>query len=293
VANFPYAVNAENVVRQPEGSQVSGRQITWIKSDFEPGEADNFWIKIMPPPQWTHLAAARAAVKSRPSDAQAWNALGNAYLSLAQDINRVTFQEIYKPENNDWYVEQGTLAYQKAAELAPDSRRPHIGIAYLLLAKYLPKVPTGQVEAIQAELTAVESLPEDADPETAKADADLLRTVSWSFGYHARRFLEATSATSTKTSGPRPTASAAPRPALTAAPRADFTHVPSAAALPAPALQVSESPTSTLPAMALSSQAAERSQPGRLILRLSGAGVLLLLALVLWVGVLAGRQRTP
>ena len=181
VADFPYAISAENVFHRPEGSRVSGRQITWIQSDFEPGEADNFWINIMPPSQWMHLAEARAAVKSRPSDAQAWTALGNAYLSLAQDINREAFQEIFKPEKNDWYVEQGTLAYQKAAELAPDSRRPHIGIAYLLLAKYLPQIPADQVEAIQAELIAVELLPEAADPETAKADADLLRSVSQSF----------------------------------------------------------------------------------------------------------------
>lgn len=293
VANFPYAVNAENVFRQPEGSQVSGRQITWIKSDFEPGEADNFWIKIMPPPQWMHLAAARAAVKSRPSDAQAWNALGNAYLSLAQDINRVAFQEIFKPEKNDWYVEQGILAYQKAAELEPDSRRPHIGIAYLLLAKYLPQIPADQVDAIQAELTAVESLPEAADPETAKADADLLRTVSWSFAYHARRFLESASATPSKTSGPRSTATAAPGPALTAAPSAAFTYVTPAAVLPVPALQVAESPTATMPATAISSQAAERSQPGWLIPGLSGVGILLMLVLGLWVRVLARRQPAP
>jgi tetratricopeptide (TPR) repeat protein len=284
VANFPYAVNAENVFYRPEGSRVSGRQITWLKSDFEPGEADNFWINIMPPSKWLRLAEARAAVKSRPSDAKAWNALGNAYLSLVQNINQEVFQEIFKPEKNDWYVEQGFLAYRKAAELAPDSRRPHIGVAYLLLAKYLPQIPAEQVKAIQAELIAVESLPEAADPETAKADAGLLESVSQSLAYHARRFLEVDSTTPSKTTEPRST--------VTATPSSTFNHVPPTEALPAPALQVFENPTATMPATVISSLTAERSQPGWSIPGLLGVGVLLLMVLGLLVRVLARRQHT-
>jgi hypothetical protein len=104
----------------PQGGQVEGQQAHWIWENLEPGPQDDFSIVLLLPERWDELQAARAAVKTTPSDGQAW-------LKLCATYHTLSFGETTHPL-------LAVQACQEAARLLPGDAAPHYGLAVLYLS---------------------------------------------------------------------------------------------------------------------------------------------------------------
>ena len=142
VVNLPYPASAETIGAMPEGGQAEGQQVRWTWENLEPGPQDDFSILLLLPERWDELQAARADVKARPSDGQAWLNLGSTYKSLIfrgqWNYQISEFGETYQP--------LAVQACQEAARLLPGYAEPHVELAMVYLSM-LPRNPSP--EALQ------------------------------------------------------------------------------------------------------------------------------------------------
>jgi hypothetical protein len=156
--NPPYFVYfGDEVAGIPPGGVLEGNQARWMWKDFEPGPQDDFSILLLQPESWEGLQAARAAVKTKPDDGQAWLKLCASYHSMGSHGSGQI------PTGwGETYRLLAVQACQEAAHLLPGDAAPHYGLAmfYLLelsknpspeeLQRILDELKIGQeLEAVQ------------------------------------------------------------------------------------------------------------------------------------------------
>jgi hypothetical protein len=222
----------------PPGTVVEGNQARWTWKDFEPGAQDDFAVWIMNPETWQALEAARAAVKAKPQDGQAWLALASIYRALATGgYNRPA---IFSAS----YLESGLEAYRQAAVLLPEHPAPHAGLALLTLAPYMleKNAPPEVMETVRQELELARSL-EARRPELAEQaglSTFIVEDVLNVYAYNAATATAEWSAYSTEwarqtaewAAQQAPTASLTPPPSPTVTPAPSQTPPPAPSAAP-------------------------------------------------------------
>ncbi len=279
VVNFPYAVSAQNVTWHEAGSRLSGKQVTWVKEDFEPAEEDNYAIKIVPPADWLKKTGVEASLPVLPEDiwlnllmiqmgygaaghydSAVW--LGDCYRQMAL----LTAPSGLRPTFRDAFAELGLEAYHKAVMFPTGRRAAYIGIAELLLAKSAPQVTPEQQAEILSALNQAQALPPDSpDYESIYADppADeriaavyqaLQQAVSPGSPLPALNPPTAPLPTATLT----PTSTAAPRPTRTLPPPPTVTVTRVKTSPPAlePAVRPEMTPTAFVSAASIPAQSA-------------------------------------
>jgi hypothetical protein len=147
VVNLPYPASAETIVTMPEGGQVDGQQLRWTWENLEPGPQDDFSILLIKPERWEELQVARAAVKSKPGEGQAWLKLCGTYHALGLGPGGSIlpgFGETYQP--------MAVQACQEAARLLPGDAAPHYGLAALYLSVLSQDSSPGALQPVLDEL---------------------------------------------------------------------------------------------------------------------------------------------
>lgn len=134
IVRMPYAVEDNlNVsptsklesANNPVSRTVTGYEIRWTYTDFEPTENDNFEIKMVAPSVWLQVLDLRATLSQTPDDGEAWGMLGKQYKQLAFD------RKLIFMISPDLY-QLSRKAYEKAIALKPYDAAWHAGYAELL-----------------------------------------------------------------------------------------------------------------------------------------------------------------
>ena len=146
--NPPYFVYfGDEVVGIPSGGVLEGNQARWLWKDFEPGPQDDFSILLLHPESWEGLQAARAAVKTKPDDGQAWLKLCAVYHWLG----RPGPGQI--PTGwGETYRLLAVKACQEAAHLLPGDATPHYGLAMFYLSALSKNPSSEELQRILDEL---------------------------------------------------------------------------------------------------------------------------------------------
>jgi hypothetical protein len=180
ILNLPYPASSETLARIPSASLdlpypmsdpravlpfnglAEGNQVRWTWTNFEPTPQDDFSAWLIDPDLWQKLDAARSAVKAAPQDGQAWMTLADDFRTLS--VKAYDFPTIFSGS----YLPLGIEAYRKAAELLLGHPAPHLGLAMLTLAPYMPSTnaPSDVIQSIQVELQIAKDL-EVTHPEWA------------------------------------------------------------------------------------------------------------------------------
>ncbi len=143
VVTFPSEILQGTIVESPPGSQLDGKQLLWVKKDFEPVEADNFWVQIQSPvkgldasvvptipgDKWINMVAAQLGIERQPEQWQSWEYLADSYCALAT----IPCPNCVSRDFIDHFAEVGRTAYHQSAKLNPNQRAPFIGLAKLML----------------------------------------------------------------------------------------------------------------------------------------------------------------
>lgn len=136
---FPYDVDSLNVLPSYTGNvfpdhQLSGRELKWAFTDFEPQPGDNFKISIVAPSIWQDVLLERNNVTVKSTDGEAWGRLAKLYKELAFSSRRRGFRygNIAEDEGAQNLVNLSISAYEKALQRKPFDPLWHAGFADLL-----------------------------------------------------------------------------------------------------------------------------------------------------------------
>lgn len=187
IVTFPSEIRPEMIIENQTGSQLDGQQLLWSKTDFEPGEKDNYSIKIQPPLQgldastvpvlpwntWIEIGSAQLAIERQPEKWENWKYLADSYSVLAT----VPCPNCVNREFIDHFADVGMTAYQRSSELNPNQRAPFVGLARLMLLQpdwsSLPEIPktilNNYIQALQ--------LPSSDDPYFAEIENQNLEAI--------------------------------------------------------------------------------------------------------------------
>ncbi len=297
ILNLPYPVSEGTLAGKAEGNQrliyspepaglpagviLNGNQARWKWKNFEPEPEDDFSVWLLRPGKWQDLEAARALVKEKPQDGQAWLDLASQYHSLSVTSHGRLLLLIFSPS----YIPQGIAAYQKAAKLLPEHPAPHAGLALLNLAPYMENKNASSriIQLVQDEYQAAKDLAaknpslqveealmymlEDAlyayfsndatatvdaatqaaemgiwnAEQTAKATRDYATRTIWAMDKATAMALKATAMACWATAGAECTATVSPTATLPSMP----THTPSPTVTPKPTLTLTVVPSVT------------------------------------------------
>ena len=151
---FPGGISKPTPADLPPGAVLEGNQVHWTWTNFEPAAKDDFAIWLLRPGKWEELEAARAAVKAKPQDGQAWLDLATTYHSLSLYWTNVYL--LFSP----YYLKPCIEAYQKTAELLPNLPAPHVALGLFTLVPYLKErnAPPDVIQYVQEELQIAKDL---------------------------------------------------------------------------------------------------------------------------------------
>ena len=136
---FPYEISNLNVL--PDGGedlfpehQLSGNELKWIFTDFEPEVGDNFNIRLVAPEFWKDVLNERANVQKNPDDGEAWGRLAKLYKRLVFSSRNRGFRDssITGDQGAQDLFSLSVAAYERALERKPFDPLWHAGYADLL-----------------------------------------------------------------------------------------------------------------------------------------------------------------
>lgn len=136
---FPYEISALNVLPSASGEvfpdhQLSGSELQWVFTDFEPEAGDNFEITIVAPEVWQQVLRERQNVEKNRDDGEAWGRLAKLYKELAFSPRGKGFRtySFLNDQGAQELYELSVAAYEKALERKPFDPLWHAGYAHLL-----------------------------------------------------------------------------------------------------------------------------------------------------------------
>lgn len=139
---FPYEVSVLNVLPDPYNPekvifpdhQLSGSELKWSFTDFEPELGDNFKIEIVAPSVWQGVLKERQNVIKNSSDGEAWGRLAKLYKELAFSSRRRGFRvfDLSSDPGARMLYTLSVEAYENAVRLKPLDALWHAGFADLL-----------------------------------------------------------------------------------------------------------------------------------------------------------------
>jgi hypothetical protein len=293
IVHYPFEVSPENMLltgttgfsETSPGAALSGREIRWRYTDFEPTVEDNLQVSLVMPSAWQKVVQERENVRKNPNDGEAWGRLGKVYKEIA-----FLRRGLREDDGGSQVYEQAVDAYEKATTLKPNDALWHYGFADLVWWHYywdvyLPEVPdhaelTRTLEQLHAALAI--------DPYNQRA-LDLLAEIDLSIpgvvqpqadnGYD---FLALTATpTFVPTRTPDPTETNTPAPTLPPSATVEATVTLSATQTAAPAMLA---PTQAQ----VSSEEQPASKEKKSGLPLCGAALLP----VAWFGVVSVKRRS-
>ena len=136
IVRLPYEANLYNVIISDEigwstttpNGILSGREIRWQFTDFEPEEtSDDFAVSLIAPAAWQKVLTEQGKVQVDPQDGEAWGRLAKAYKEI------LFYRRGYRLDAGgaDLYA-LSIAAYEKAVALKPNDALWHAGFADLL-----------------------------------------------------------------------------------------------------------------------------------------------------------------
>jgi cytochrome c-type biogenesis protein CcmH/NrfG len=137
ILRLPYPASEENVALDATtpGSEFVGREIRWVRQDFEPSSSDNLAITVISPQVWGRILDARSAVERRPRTARLWRNLAQAYLAAISLKNG--------PVGGQQFIEKVEEAYRRAQQLQPSYSPWRAELAKALIDIYWPGIGFG------------------------------------------------------------------------------------------------------------------------------------------------------
>jgi tetratricopeptide (TPR) repeat protein len=134
VVRFPYEVNPQNVIFNPEigwsdttpGGEIDGNEVLWHFEDLEPESSDNFAISLVMPSAWRAILREKENLAKNPQDGEAWGRLGKLYKEIY--FLRKGFRE---DAGGTELYQMSQEAYQKAVTLLPKDALWKAGFADL------------------------------------------------------------------------------------------------------------------------------------------------------------------
>jgi hypothetical protein len=124
---LPYEANNLNVVTSfcTQGMQMDGKTLAWHFTDFEPKE--NLDVRIIQTGVWNAILEAKHKVQADPTDAEAWDRLGELYEWTTSEHNG------YRTDEGGRSLHQHSIAdYQTAISLRPKNALFHYDFASML-----------------------------------------------------------------------------------------------------------------------------------------------------------------
>lgn len=136
---FPYEISVLNVQPSFTGEifpdhQLSGSELQWAFTDFEPKTGENFEITIVSPEVWQQVQKERENVEKNPDDGEAWGRLAKLYKELAFSSRSKGFRtySFLSDQGTQELYELSVASYEKALERKPFDPLWHAGYAHLL-----------------------------------------------------------------------------------------------------------------------------------------------------------------
>ena len=185
IVRLPYAASEQNLDLSGEAghgessydSEISGNEIRWTFTDFEPTYLDNIRIVIVTPSLWQNVLNEKEIVAKNPNDGEAWGRLAKAY----KEVARMPKGYLRADRGGQELYALSKAAYEKCLMLLPDDSLWHYGYADLLWSHYYFGVYWAGVEDEGGLLTTILTELQtalDLDPNNQQAK-DLLQEISW------------------------------------------------------------------------------------------------------------------
>lgn len=127
ILRLPYPATEEAIRYANPGYAISGNEIHWSLKNIEPTRQDNIEVSVIQVDYWKSILELRSRTNQNPSDADAWETLGDKYISLGTNMREGIITGI-----DQHFNELAIQARQKVVELRPEWGDAHYKLAEIL-----------------------------------------------------------------------------------------------------------------------------------------------------------------